>query len=175
MERGNKKILVAALLVLLLAVSFSTYAIYRSSITGTATATAAKWSVKVNGTSAEEESFTFGSSDITWTTNPGKEGTIAPGATGYIDVEIDATGSQVDVAYSVEIDSAELSDGITATLDSSNGSTIAYNATSMKATARINVTWSGSLDDTATKDAADKDLQSSTINIPVKVTVRQAL
>ncbi len=43
--KGNKKLLAVAVLLLLLAVSYSTYAIYKSSATGTASVGTAAWRV----------------------------------------------------------------------------------------------------------------------------------
>ena len=44
--KGNKKILVIAVLLLLISVSFTTYAIYKTSVAGNAKVTAATWDVK---------------------------------------------------------------------------------------------------------------------------------
>ena len=43
--KGNKKILAIAVLLLLIAVSYTTYAIYKTSVAGNAEVTAAKWEV----------------------------------------------------------------------------------------------------------------------------------
>ena len=44
--KGNKKILVIAVLLLSIAVSYGTYAIYKTAITGTGSVTAATWAVQ---------------------------------------------------------------------------------------------------------------------------------
>ena len=46
--KGNKKILVVAVLLLLIAVSYSTYAIYKSSASASDTVNTAAWVVTVN-------------------------------------------------------------------------------------------------------------------------------
>jgi len=173
--KGNKKILVAALLVLLIAVSFTTYAIYRSSADGTGTLTAAGWHVEVKGTDIESANFTFGYSDIQWTTNPGKNDTIAPGATGTITIPVNASGSEVDVIVSAALGSATLPNGMSVTV--SNGSaTIPYSTTSgMSANITLTVEWTGSESDTTSKDQSDMAVDGSTISIPVTLTAKQAL
>ncbi len=42
--KGNKKLLIVAVLLLLIAVSYGTYAIYRTQFSGSATVKTAKWS-----------------------------------------------------------------------------------------------------------------------------------
>ena len=99
--KDNKKLLVIAVLVLLITISFTTYAIYKSSATGTDSVKAAAWVVKVNNTDIVEND-TFTANDITWAnTRIGKNDTIAPGDHGTVDVVIDATGSEVDVDYAI--------------------------------------------------------------------------
>ena len=172
--KGNKKILLAALLLLLISVTFGTYAIYRSSISGTGTVRAAKWNVKFKKGTTEIQNFNFGYNDVTWTSNPGKNNTIAPGATGYIEFEIDATGSEVDVVYTATVEDG-VTEGITASVGTTGEQTITYNATSMKATVRVNVTWNGALTDNSAKDTSDMELQNTNLSIPIKVVARQAL
>ena len=89
--KKNKKLLVIAVLLLLVTIGFS-YAIYRSSTRANGTVNTAAWSVKINGTDMDSANYTFGYSDIHWDANPGKANTIAPGATGYIDIPVDADG-----------------------------------------------------------------------------------
>ena len=128
--QGNKKILVVALLVLLLSVCFGTYAIYRESGSATGEIKAAAWSVKVDGTAIKTANYTFDASDITWTTQTGYNDTIAPGSTGYIEIPVDATGSEVDVILTAALGSTTLPNGMTATLANGNDlQTIAYSAT----------------------------------------------
>lgn len=174
--KGNKKVLTLAVLVLLLAVCFTTYAIYRSSTTATGSVRAAKWSVKVDGTDIESANYTFDAGDITWTNNPGKNDTIAPGAEGYIEIPVDADGSEVDVVLSAALGSVTVPDGMSVSLASGAGEqTIAYSATegAMETTVRINVVWTGTLADSSAKDTTDKAAQNTTITIPVTLTARQ--
>lgn len=180
--KGNKKLLVIAALLLAICVGVGTYAIYRSTASGNATVTTAKWAVKVNGASMETGLFTFGASDINWTTNPSKvAGKIAPGATGTITLEIDATGSEVDVDYtaaieSVKVDGTAVSNAsftVTPATTADGAGTIAYDATSMKKTITLNVAWTGDDNDTTEKDTADKNLAGKDIEIKLNLTAKQ--
>ena len=184
MKKGNKKLLVVIALLLLAVVSFSTYAIYKSSATGTASAEVAAWVVKVNGTDiVTTDEFTFSSSDIVWdnTVSNAKTGTIAPGSTGTITILVDATGSEVPVDYTAVI--GDVTDGSTKISNSNfsvavkSGSsltgTIEQNDTSMQSTITLAVTWDSVDSDAA--NTADMSLADATLSIPVTVTVSQHL
>ena len=171
--KKNKKLLVIAVLLLLVTIGFS-YAIYRSSTRANGTVNTAAWSVKINGTDMDSANYTFGYSNIHWDANPGKDNTIAPGATGYIDIPVDASGSQVDVILTAALESTTLPDGMNATISQAS-QTIAYSATEgqMKANVRINITWTGTTGDSTDKDTTDKAANGSEISIPVTLTARQ--
>ena len=186
MKKGNKKILVIALLLLLIGAGIATYAIYRTSQTGNATVATATWSVKVNGTNTETGAFTFGASDITWSTNTSANtDKIAPGSTGTITLEIDATGTEVNVDYTATVGTilvdgvANTNSGFTVTPAAATDSagTIAYSTTAnaMKKTLTFNVEWTGTDSDTTAKDQADMAMDGINITIPVTVTAKQHL
>ena len=185
MTSKSKKLLLIAVLLLLATVTFTTYAIYRSSTSASASVGTAAWAVKVNGTNIETHTFTINpATDITWTTNTSAvSGKIAPGSSGTIDIEIDATGSEVDVDYTATIDSITIggaavsNSGFTVAVASGSSltGTINYAATNMKATIRLAVTWTGSNSDNSTKDNADLGMAGSTVTIPVTVTAKQHL
>ena len=174
--KGNKKILIAALLVLLLTVCFGTYAIYRATGNATGSIKAATWSVKVKDTDIASTNYTFDASNITWTKLTGYNNTIAPGSEGYIEIPVDADGSEVDVFLTASLGSATLPTGMTATL-ASNSQTINYSATegAMETTIRINIEWAGAESDDATKDGTDLAAQGTTLSIPVTLTAKQSL
>ena len=170
--KGNKKLLVVAVLVLLTVV-FSTYAVYRTNQASSATVRAANWVIDFGTAQQKTKNFVFNTSDITWTTNPGKNGTIAPGATGYIEIPVTATGTEVDVIVEATVTGNDIPEGISATVQ--NGSqTITYGAT-MAATVRINIAWEGSYEDDGEKDSSDLTVKNSEITIPVTITAKQAL
>ena len=63
--KGNKKILAIALLLLFVAVSFGTYAIYKSSATGTKSVNAAAWVVSVqSGSESASDIVAFFQSEV---------------------------------------------------------------------------------------------------------------
>ncbi len=179
--KGNKKILVVAVLLLLITVTYGTYAIYRESATGEATIPAAAWSVKVGANDFKDVDFDFDLSDLTCTTNPGKAGTIAPGAECYIDYTIDADGSQVDVVIEVDDDNSTVPEPLEVTVGTTGGTagpvTIPYSATEggMEQTVRLNVKWPGALTDDATKDSTDLAKKGTNLSFSVKLVARQAL
>lgn len=180
--KGNKKLLVIAALLLAVCIGIGTYAIYKASATGNATASTATWSVLVNDKDIETGSFTFGANDIKWNATHGKNGKIAPGDTGTITLTIDADGSEVDVDYTVAvgdvtIDGSNLSNSAFTVSPASSADasgTINYSATdgAMKKTITLNVTWTGT--DETEQNSADLAIDGSTINIPVTVTAQQA-
>ena len=177
--KGNKKILAVAILILLITVSFATYAIYKSSASGDTTVQTAAWVVKVNNSDiVTTDSFTFNAADIAWNRRVSQvEGKIAPGDTGTIEFEIDATGSEVNVAYEVEVGEITIggnpitNDEITVELAASDPGTIAYNASDMSQTVTLNVVWNPV--DSDTQNPIDVDTAAKTLTVPVTVTVRQ--
>ena len=123
--KGNKKLLVVAILLLLIAVSYGTYAIYRTSVSGTGSVTAATWDIAfAEGQSTINDSFTltFSSTDCVNNSHVAN-GVIAPGASCTKDITITATGTQVDVEYDVDVDDSS----ITATKGGSSVSTSGAN------------------------------------------------
>ena len=185
MKKRNKKLLVIAALLLLVTVSFGTYAIYRVTSTGTATVNTAAWAVKLNGTSqtSTTKTFTFTNSDIDWTNSKAAVADkIAPGATGTMTVELDATGSEVNVAYDVTVKSIKV-DGVaisndnefSVALNSSDTGTLAYSATNMKKNIVLDFNWVGTDSDESTKDAADIAINNKSIVVEVEITVKQDL
>ena len=180
--KGNKKILVIAVLLLLIAVSYTTYAIYKTAVTGDAEVTAATWSVTFkNGQETLNDSYTVTLTGADCTNTHVAEGKIAPGATCTKDIVLDITGTEVDVAYTASAGdvTAEKSGSsvattnaneFTATLTPANG-TIAYNAASKTQTLRLTVTWAGTDDSEAdpadTINNADTLLNGATITVPV--------
>lgn len=81
-----------------------TLAKYVTEVTGTATATVAKWSFTAN-----EQTSSFTGIDLGDTTHRKayngtdiNEGVIAPGTEGSFDIVVDATGSEVGVAYQIK-------------------------------------------------------------------------
>ena len=187
--KGNKKILVVAVLLLLVAVSYTTYAIYKTSVAADATAQAAAWNVALKDGSDEITSTT----DIVFTTGnctgaasghvaPDR---MAPGLTCTKTITLDARGTEVDVAYTVTAGTATLTDaatgaslsdaGFTVTLTGTSTGKILYDAADANKTVNLTLTaaWTGTDDDT-TKNPADVKLSGATITVPVTLTAAQS-
>ena len=173
--KGNKKILTLAVLILPVAVCFGAYAIYRSAADGDGSVAAAEWSVKINNTDIDSANFDFDADDITWTSLTGYNDTIAPGSEGYIDIAVDATGSEVDVLLSATLETSNLPTGMTATVQGGGSQTIAYTASSMATKVRINIAWAGAESDTTAKDTTDMNVAGTDLSLPVTLTAKQSL
>ena len=183
--KGNKKILVAAILVLLIAVSFTTYAIYKTSVTGNANVTAATWDVKFkDGQTELTNDYTVTLTEADCTSNHVKPGKIAPGATCTKDITLDASSSEVDVTYTATAGTVTATksgssvattnaNAFTASLSPASG-TIAYNAETKTATLQLEVAWAGT-EDTTTTDPADTALSGATITVPVTLVAKQVV
>lgn len=172
----NKKNLVAIIaLFLVIGVCISTYAIYRSTADGTATATAAAWTVYVNDSDiVTQDTFTFSESDIEWdnSSSHAVNGKIAPGSTGRITVRIDAGGAEVPVVYDISASTA--TPGFTVNAASGSiltGTISAGGHTSVD----LEVVWEGSSSDDESKNQTDVGLAGSEISIPVTVTATQQI
>lgn len=185
--KGNKKILIVAILLFLIAISYSTYAIYKSSHAADATVTAAAWVIdfKDSNNTTLTQNITFSTSDCV-NTNVAA-GKIAPGATCTKTIVLDATGTEVSVAYSATAGAVTASDGqnsvsttnantFSASLSPASG-TIAYDANDQTATLTLEVTWSGTDDSSANPadviNTADTALAGTTITVPVTLIATQ--
>ena len=182
--KGNKKILAIAILLLLVAVSYTTYAIYKTKVAGNAEVTAAAWTVQFkNGATTLEDNYevTFTGSDCT--NAHVAEGKIAPGATCTKTITLDATGTEVDVAYTAtagtvtaEKDGSAVpttnANAFTASLSPANGTILMSGSHTQELT--LTVTWAGTDDsETDTINDADTDLNGATITVPVTLIAKQ--
>lgn len=97
-------ILIAVILIAGLAIS-TAYSKYFSKITGTGTATVAKWSFKVNGSADNLGQITLGN---TTAANPKvANGKVAPGTKGSFNIALDATGTEVALDYSIKFENVK--------------------------------------------------------------------
>ena len=103
----NKRILIVITVLLLLSGSYflyqGAYAKYRKKVVQTVNISLAKWDIKINSESiAGKQSISSTVIPIFEANDYIAEGVIAPGASGYFDIEIDAT--DVDVSFGFELD-----------------------------------------------------------------------
>lgn len=182
MKNTNRVLIVIAALLLVATIGLSSYAIYKSSATGTATASVARWAVKVNNDDVvTTDTLTFDGNSITWNANAHvAAGKIAPGKTGTITFEIDASQSEVSVDYEITIGDIKVgntvvtNNAITASIagGAANG-TIAYSTTSgeMIKTITLDIAWTAT--DSTTQNSADMALAGQDISIPVTIVAKQ--
>ena len=188
--KGNKKLLVVAILLLLIAVSYGTYAIYRTTLEGDATVNAAAWEIQFkNGETVLDDKFTvtFTAADCV---NPHvATGYIAPGASCTKDIKLVATGTQVDVRYEVSADNDNITakkgstavpttgaNEFTASLTDTNGNeldgVILMSENPMEETLRVTLTWEGN-ENATSYDPADTSLAGATFTVPLTLTAKQ--
>ena len=182
--KGNKKLLVIAVLVLLITVSFTTYAIYKTSVTTNAEVTAATWSVDFkNGETSitSTQNITFTESDCTSVhVAPGK---IAPGASCSKTIKLVTSGTEVDVAYTATagtVTATKSGSSVATTganefstsLSPENG-TITYSNTGTDTELTLTVSWAGTEGETV--DTTDTGLNGATITVPVTLTAKQVV
>lgn len=97
-------LLFAIILVAALAISVA-YSKYYSKVSGTGSATVAKWNFKVNGQEDNLGTITLGN---TAAVNPNvAEGRIAPQTNGSFDVALDATGTEVALDYTIKFSNVQ--------------------------------------------------------------------
>ena len=97
----KKKILIVILIIVDIGICFvgsRTYSKYESKIRGNEGATIAGWNFKVNGENEQIKSINLMQTCKQETLTNGK---IAPGTSGYFDIIIDATGTDVGIYYEV--------------------------------------------------------------------------
>ena len=182
--KGNKKILVIAILLLLIAVSYGTYAIYKSAFSGTATVSTAAWHIAFSdGSENLEDSFNVVFEGTDCHNEHVLDGKIAPGATCTKTITLDASGTEVDVDYTVSVNDSNITvtpsgstsgaNPFTASLSPATGR-ILYSANDQTATLTLTIEWAGDDDsDTDTINDADTLLQGKTISVPVTLIAKQ--
>jgi len=99
---GSNVLIIILILIILATSAFGIFAWarYQTSVEGEGTAQVAQWNFKVtgNGTQTEQVSFLMTRTD---NNNTVATGTIAPGTYGEIPIEIDVTGTQTDLVYTI--------------------------------------------------------------------------
>lgn len=189
----KKKVYAARLGVIALALTLvttclmgSTLARYVTEVTGSATATVAKWSFKVNG---QAEKFTIDLGRTVYTDTTIADKVIAPGTSGSFKIEIDGSGSEVGIDYEIKlkaaadttfpddmvfstkaITDANLGENFSKFIETPVEGSIDYSA-AMKETVTIYWAWDFGENDTAT--ANDNDYAGKSWEIGITVTGKQ--
>ena len=180
--KGNKKLLVIAALFLFVGVGVATYAIYKTTVSGTATVTAATWNVAFkNGQAPLTNNFNLVFENSDCTSAHVATGKIAPGTTCTKTITIDATGTEVDVEYTATVDNTNITaatgdiasaNTFTASLTGDTG-VIAVTDNDKVKTITVTIAWAG--EDTATKNAGDISVSGANITVPVTLVAKQYL
>lgn len=181
--KGDKKILTIAILLLLISVGFTTYAIYKSTTAAGGTVKLAAWHVEVGESDFTESpastSFVLTLNDLDCTTHNGKNGTMAPGDTCTLKIPVSAAGSEVDVDFTATIGTVENAPaGMTVVLGN-DATTETHLVQWTDSTAEGAMTYEFELEvswptaDETTTNAADVSKQGQTVTIPVTLTAAQ--
>ncbi len=86
-----------------------TYSLFESSKTHTTQTNLAKWQIKVNDTSVSGSTQEFVVDEVHWNNSANvKEGKVAPGMTGYFDIEIDPNDTETSIRYDITFDFSNL-------------------------------------------------------------------
>ena len=186
--KGNKKLLIVAVLLLLIAVSYSTYAIYRTNLSAEATVNTAHWSAVISDGTNSGTTLSFTLDDFNCgNAQHGKNGTIAPGDTCTLPLTVDLDGSEVDAEVTATLGTVTgtiESSRFTVTLTNGNNDATAnpisvpYSATAggMEVNLTLTLTWLGDTDNLAAngKDVKDVSMQGqSDLTIPVTIDAHQ--
>lgn len=166
----------------------STYSKYRKQVAASGNATVAKWLIKVNSEDIKGKTELTNNITPVWDANSYvKNNLIAPGSTGYFEIEIDATNVDVDFNYEIKDlndSSAALPDLIITsyqinggTVTNSTGNTITgtINKNTASTTIKAYIKWN---DDEATQTMdnsedtafAQKESTVADINLQLKFT-----
>ena len=187
-----RKYTVLALVVFaIIAVIGGTYSRYSSTGNANATAEVAKWAVKLNGTNISSATGTV-TPKLTYADNSNVAADkLAPGRSATFNIELDPTGSEVAIDYTLEIKALTgitnssstiavtgatyvIGTGDSATATITNGTisipeTLADVQANKKVTVTVTVTWTNG-DNTA--DTAN-GVAAAPITVPVDVTAQQ--
>ena len=92
---------------------YDTYALLETNISVVNDFNTAKWNININNTALSGESTTFSVDNIQVDENTyNKDNKLAPGTTGYFDIEIDPTDTDVSIRYDIDFDFTALSNSI---------------------------------------------------------------
>ena len=188
-KRSGISVLAILLVLFTCSFVFYTYSRYSSSSNDSSTAKVAPWKVSVNGTDIVKNK-TFTTNDITWSSNKNiADGYIAPGRSGNFNIELDPTGSKVDMDYSIKIDSTAINNSnIEVTSVKINGTeltgvdgvytgtlTLAEVTSGTKVNANVTITWTDKNTDSANIEDTNTGSDANDISIPVTVTATQSV
>lgn len=190
-----KKIYFCLALVLLIITVFiilKTYGLFETKTELNVQSEVGKWVILVNNTDiTQQENTKFSVDKIIWDQNDEvKEGKIAPGASGYFDIVIDPTDTDVSVRYDIGFDFSEFENTnititsiqeindkkIVKTGDNKYTGIITLDEISAGTTntIRVNIAWENN-EENNEHDSNLSSVPNTILNIPVTINVSQYL
>ena len=168
-SRTKRGIFIALVLVLLVYIIGSTYARYTNTSTLNGKVQMAEWQVKIN---TEDMNATATTQDVTLTLEDNEfvsDDRIAPDRTGYFDITLDPTGSEVAIDYIISCDFDNVATGI-----ADSGSDIAISGAEYWRAATAGTAGSGTAVDvnSATGVKISETLAEVEGNTPITVRVK---
>ena len=167
-----------------------TYAVFETNTNGASNFDIGRWIIRVNELDISNgQTVNFSMDSFTYTDNIHiRDGYIAPGRSGYFDLVLDPTGTDVSIRYDITLNIPdELSDNISCYVTTNDGNTVrtADNVYSGildlnsitsggMATLRVNIEWANNSD----YDNLDTQLgiiKNNKISIPASISVIQYL
>lgn len=164
-----------------------TYGLFESNKTQVVDSPIAKWNILINETNINESiNFNIDNFQIDENTTV-KSGKIAPGTTGYFDIVIDPSDTEVSFRYDLTIDNSELSSSFTIEqIEETNGFTIIRTSVNtysniitladikngVKNNIRVHIKWQNNEEnnDSDTEIGLNKEYF---LNIPITINVSQ--
>lgn len=119
MKSKNLLIVLVSIVCIFYLTKFISFSSYQSNIGGEISSNIANWNIKLNGndiTTNQIEEFVI--TDVAWTNAHAVSDKAAPGSSGTITLNIDASESDVAVEYEITIDDSSISDDQILTLTS---------------------------------------------------------
>lgn len=194
-NKSMKKVYVCFALILLVLTVFiilDTYGLFESKTSLNVQSNVGKWVILVNDTDITSGANTkFFVDEIIW--NPSdnvKSGKLAPGVSGYFDIVIDPTVTDVSVRYDINFDFSEFENTniVVTSIEEINNKTIVKTGTNkytgviplseikngVTNTIRVNVKWDNN-EDNNEYDSSLGAVPNNVKNIPVFINVSQYL
>ena len=177
--KGKSKYLIFLFLLLVICSGIVTYAWYATRANGAGTVNSAKWNVSFkNGEDSITNNFNINLGNATWTNGYGNvaSGKIAPGSSTTFNITLDATGTETDVDYTVEIWETQGLEDFEILADNSSG-TIDYSTETgaMVRNIPITILWNGGTFGDTTKEARDVALANQNLTIPITIIASQKM
>lgn len=178
-RRSNPKLILYLIIAIFFAIA-TTLAKYTNAYGGEVNIQVAKWNIAVNGEPLSNNKSTL-DDDIELIPDVSGDGIIRNGDTGYIEIEIDPTGTEVSIEYSMELsfikNNASMTSNIQFTGYSLNGENTTHSITNNTISETINLDGKSQLGITEKRKykiywvCTDPDLNLNTKNCTVRANI----